>query len=87
MTKYILIARACDGTNARLMKQLASKQYPDLETAEMTVTETLGHDYWELLGLSRFCDRWNDSTGWDGREFDPNSSYAAILEIGLSKNF
>nr|DAT11831.1 MAG TPA: hypothetical protein [Herelleviridae sp.] len=82
MAKYILIARACGGTNERLMKQLASKQYPDLETAEMAVTETLGHDYWELLGLSRFCDRWNDSSGWYGSLFDSCMSFAAILEIG-----
>lgn len=82
MAKYILIARACEGTNVRLMNQLASKQYPDLETAEMAVTETLGHDYWELLGLSRFCDRWNDSSGWYGSLLDSSSSYAAILEIG-----
>ena len=82
MAKYILIARACEGTNVRLMNQLASKQYSDLETAEMAVTETLGHDYWELLGLSRFCDRWNDSSGWYGSLFDSSSSYAAIIEIG-----
>lgn len=82
MAKYILIARACEGTNSRLMTQLASKQYPDMETAEMAATETLGHDYWELLSLSRFCDRWNGSSGWYGSLFDASNSYAAIIEIG-----
>lgn len=77
-----LVGHDLHGANARLMKQLASKQYPDLKTAEIAVNEALWHPHWELLELSAFCRRWNDSTGWDGREFDPNSSYAAILEIG-----
>lgn len=81
MTKYILIAEAMNNTNEYVMAQLASKPYPDLKTVEIAVNEALEHPRWELLELSQFCDRWNDSTGWDGREFDPNSSYAAIIEI------
>lgn len=80
--KYILIADAYGDTNEYMMERLASQHYPDVNTADKIVAETLEHDYWELLELSAFCRRWNDSTGWDGREFDPNSSYAAILEIG-----
>jgi hypothetical protein len=82
MTKYILIAEAMNDTNEYVMAQLASKPHPDLKTAEIAVNEALGHPRWELLELSQFCDRWNDSTGWDGPAFDPNSSYAAIIEIG-----
>lgn len=82
MTKYILIAEAMSNTNEYEMAQLASKPYPDLKTAEIAVNEALWHPRWELLELSQFCDRWNDSTGWDGAAFDPNSSYAAIIEIG-----
>lgn len=81
MTKYILIAEARNNANEYEMEQLASKQYPDLKTAEIAVNEALWHPHWELLELSAFCRRWNDSTDWDGREFDPNSSYAAIIEI------
>lgn len=80
--KYILIADAEGDTSEYVMDQLASHQYPDVNTADKVVAETLGHDYWELLELSAFCRRWNDSTGWDGTAFDPNMSYAAILEIG-----
>ena len=79
--KYILIADAYRDTNEYMLERLASQHYPDWNTVDKAVTETLKHGHWVLLELSAFCRRWNDSTCYEP-EFDPNSSYAVILEIG-----
>ena len=82
MAKYALIVEAVNHNGIYLLSRLALKQYPSVAAAREKIEETLGHDYWELLGLSRFCDRWNDSSGWYGSLFDSCMSFAAILEIG-----
>lgn len=85
MTKHVLIVEAVNHNGIYLLSRLALKQYPNAAAAKEKIAETLGHDYWELLELSVFSKRWNDSNWlYPDRAIDPATSIITFLDIGDS---
>lgn len=87
MTKYVLIAEAVCHNGIYLLSRLALKQYPSVAAAKEKIEETLGHNYWELLELPVFSERWNNASWlYPDVAIDPATSIITFLDIGDSND-
>lgn len=87
MAKYALIVEAVNHNGIYLLSRLALKQYPSVAAAKEKIAETLGHDYWELLELPVFAERWNNSNWLElDIAIDPATSIITFLDIGDSND-